>query len=138
MMQLSWMGEAEVRCAALPLGRSAPGEGRSRFWISDDYPFCPKDTEQVKRLCPSTERYERQRRNLPHTRLDFHFVHNYSQLLQLQSIQIQSQVFTNPGLPVITHVRCTRIMSQIVIVASARRRRAGAAHAAATQSRTAT
>ena len=34
-----------------------------------DFPFCPKDTEQVKRLCQSTERYERQRRN----RLDFPF-----------------------------------------------------------------
>ena len=33
-----------------------------------DFPFCPKDTEQVKRLCQSTERYERQRRNLTHTR----------------------------------------------------------------------
>ena len=28
--------------------------------------FCPKDTEQVTRLCQSTERYERQRRNLTH------------------------------------------------------------------------
>ena len=35
---------------------------------SQDFPFCPKDTEQVKRLCQSTERYERQRRNLTHTR----------------------------------------------------------------------
>ena len=35
-------------------------------WL--DFPFCPKDTEQVKRLCQSTERYERQRRNLTHTR----------------------------------------------------------------------
>ena len=33
-----------------------------------EFPFCPKDTEQVKRLCQSTERYERQRRNLTHTR----------------------------------------------------------------------
>ena len=32
-----------------------------------DFPFCPKDTEQVTRLCKSTERYERQRRNLTHT-----------------------------------------------------------------------
>ena len=36
--------------------------------IKIDFPFCPKDTEQVKRLCQSTERYERQRRNLTHTR----------------------------------------------------------------------
>ena len=32
------------------------------------FPFCPKDTEQVKRLCQSMERYERQRKNLPHAR----------------------------------------------------------------------
>ena len=47
-----------------------------RAWLAslsgdniDRFPFCPKDTEQVKRLCQSTERYnERQRRNLPHAR----------------------------------------------------------------------
>ena len=36
--------------------------------VREFFPFCPKDTEQVKRLCQSTESYERQRRNLPHTR----------------------------------------------------------------------
>ena len=44
------------------------GAWRRIFSFSADSPFCPKDTEQVKRLCQITERCGRQRRNLPHTR----------------------------------------------------------------------
>ena len=48
--------------------KSVPRCSRPTRSPSLDLPFCPKDTEQVKRLCQSTERYERQRRNLTHTR----------------------------------------------------------------------
>ena len=41
------------------------GQQRARQKVRDgageaclDFPFCPKDTERVKRLCQSTERYD--------------------------------------------------------------------------------